>query len=286
MNNGYKLYLPRSDDGTIDRPRPRIVISKCMGSERCRYNVEIINSELIKRLGPYADLVPVCMEVETGLGVPRDPLRAVQIEGREEVDPAIDRDGRHREDEVLHWRLILRNGRDRRFHLEGQVALLRHEGHVKVYPPGVKVAVLIAKGSGFFSREVVERSGRLEIEDVLKEYDGNFRSSLARPPRYGSGENVMHAFGYFSEELNPKERSLFIDSLERYTDAKLPFTIPLGMLQSLIDRLDRSYLRQQRSLQPLPDEPIELMSNDASVGRDLLNKLRQVSVRFTFRQPG
>jgi uncharacterized protein YbgA (DUF1722 family) len=45
---------------------------------------------------------------------------------------------------------------------------------------------------------------------------------------------MLHAFGYFSEDLNPRERSLFLDSLKRYTDGKVSLTVPLGMLQSWV----------------------------------------------------
>jgi uncharacterized protein YbgA (DUF1722 family)/uncharacterized protein YbbK (DUF523 family) len=314
-----------------------------MEFERCRYNGEMINSEFIKRLRPYADLVPVCMEVEIGLGVPRDPVRVVQIEGEQRlVQPATGMDVTEKARSFTDGYLSKLSEIDG-FILKGRSPSCGIKD-VKVYPPGVKVAVLTAKGSGFFAREVVERFGHLaiedesrllnlrigehfltkvfafaelravmkngrmsdlvdfhsryklllmhysqkelgslgnivanrskgKVEDVLTEYEGHFHSALARPPRCGSGANVMlHAFGYFSEKLNSKERSLFIDSLKRYTDGKVPFTVPLGMLQSWVERFDQSYLRQQRFLQPFPDEFLELMSNDACVGRDLWNK--------------
>ncbi len=59
--------------------RPRIVISKCIEFDRCRYNGEMVPSEFVRRLMDYVDFIPVCMEVEIGLGVPRDPVRVVQV---------------------------------------------------------------------------------------------------------------------------------------------------------------------------------------------------------------
>src|SRR5512145_540208 len=59
--------------------RPKVVASKCLGFDRCRYNGETINSPIVERLKEYADFIPFCMEVDIGLGVPRDPIRLVLI---------------------------------------------------------------------------------------------------------------------------------------------------------------------------------------------------------------
>lgn len=57
--------------------RPKIITSKCLGFEPCRYNGQIIQDEWIKRLKPFVDFFPVCPEIEIGLGVPRHPIRLV-----------------------------------------------------------------------------------------------------------------------------------------------------------------------------------------------------------------
>jgi uncharacterized protein YbgA (DUF1722 family)/uncharacterized protein YbbK (DUF523 family) len=67
--------------GEIRWPRPRLVVSACLGFEACRYNGQTIRAPFLARLEPYADLVPVCPEVEIGLGVPRPAIRLVSIAG-------------------------------------------------------------------------------------------------------------------------------------------------------------------------------------------------------------
>jgi uncharacterized protein YbgA (DUF1722 family)/uncharacterized protein YbbK (DUF523 family) len=57
--------------------RPIIVSSKCVEFEPCRYNGLMISSGVVDNLRNYADFIPVCPEVEIGLGVPRDPVRIV-----------------------------------------------------------------------------------------------------------------------------------------------------------------------------------------------------------------
>ncbi|MBD3195292.1 MAG: DUF1722 domain-containing protein [Candidatus Lokiarchaeota archaeon] len=58
--------------------RPRVVISKCIEFAYCRYNANIISSNIVRLLKDYVEFIPVCAEVEIGLGVPRDPIRIIQ----------------------------------------------------------------------------------------------------------------------------------------------------------------------------------------------------------------
>ena len=60
---------------------PNLVVSKCIEFESCRYNGLIIASPFIKQLKNYINFIPVCPEVEIGLGIPRDPIRLVEING-------------------------------------------------------------------------------------------------------------------------------------------------------------------------------------------------------------
>jgi uncharacterized protein YbbK (DUF523 family)/uncharacterized protein YbgA (DUF1722 family) len=61
--------------------RPRLVVSRCLDLEPCRYNGAVVPTPLVRRLASAVDLVPVCPEVEIGLGVPRDPIRLVRRVG-------------------------------------------------------------------------------------------------------------------------------------------------------------------------------------------------------------
>ncbi|WNB92201.1 DUF523 and DUF1722 domain-containing protein [Bacillus sp. NEB1478] len=58
--------------------RPRVVVSKCLEFEACRYNGDIIYNDVIKKLMNHVDFVPVCPEVEIGLGTPRETIRIVK----------------------------------------------------------------------------------------------------------------------------------------------------------------------------------------------------------------
>lgn len=58
--------------------RPRVVVSKCLNFDQCRYDGQMISNSLILYLKDYVDFEVVCPEVEIGMGTPRDPIRIEQ----------------------------------------------------------------------------------------------------------------------------------------------------------------------------------------------------------------
>src|SRR5437867_5528987 len=57
---------------------PRIGISQCLLGDNVRYDGgHKLDSVLIETLGCYVEWVPVCPEVEIGLGTPREPMHLV-----------------------------------------------------------------------------------------------------------------------------------------------------------------------------------------------------------------
>lgn len=61
-------------------PKPRLVVSACLGFAAVRYSGELIPDKVVAALREFVDFVPVCPEVEIGLGVPRPTVRLVRGE--------------------------------------------------------------------------------------------------------------------------------------------------------------------------------------------------------------
>ena len=61
--------------------KPRIVVSRCLGFDSCRWNGASIPDPFVDALKPFVEYVTVCPEVEIGLGVPRNPIRIVSAGG-------------------------------------------------------------------------------------------------------------------------------------------------------------------------------------------------------------
>lgn len=57
--------------------KPTVVVSRCLGFSKCRYNGDIINDKFVEKLKEHVNYITVCPEADIGLGIPRDPVRLV-----------------------------------------------------------------------------------------------------------------------------------------------------------------------------------------------------------------
>jgi len=143
--------------------KPRIVVSKCIEFEHCRWNGLVISSEFVRKLDEFVEFVQVCPEVEIGLGVPRDPIRIVRSDdGLRLVQPATGRDVTG--DMVSFSKRFL----DALPPVDGFILKSRSPScgikEVKIHAAADKPGGA-GKGSGFFARAVSERYPLLPIED-------------------------------------------------------------------------------------------------------------------------
>ena len=75
-----------------DLKKPTVVVSRCLGFCKCRYNGDVLSSDFVELLKPHVNYITACPEVEIGLGVPRNPVRLVRRNGAIELyQPAEDR---------------------------------------------------------------------------------------------------------------------------------------------------------------------------------------------------
>ena len=61
----------------LNQNKPKILISKCLEFDSCRYDGQIIHNKFIQKLKNHVDFITICPEVEIGLGTPRDPINLI-----------------------------------------------------------------------------------------------------------------------------------------------------------------------------------------------------------------
>jgi len=112
-------------------------------------------------------------------------------------------------------------------------------------------------------------AGNLEKKDlneVFDRYEPHFYRAMSTPPKHTSHINVlMHGLGYFSRYLSSSEKKFFLDSLERYRQAKIPMSVPLHILKSYVVAFENDYLARQTFFEPYPEELVEI--SDSGKGR-------------------
>jgi uncharacterized protein YbgA (DUF1722 family)/uncharacterized protein YbbK (DUF523 family) len=162
----------------IDHPRPRVVVSRCMGFAACRYNGENLPERFIDRLSSFVKYVPICPEVEIGLGTPREPVRLVtRGDVRHLLQPATGIDVTSRMNKFSARFL------DDVGNVDGFILKSRSPScalsDAKHYPSAEKSPSL-GRTPGLFGASVLERYGHLAVEDEARLLNLDLREHFLR----------------------------------------------------------------------------------------------------------
>jgi uncharacterized protein YbbK (DUF523 family) len=161
-------------------PKLRIGISSCLLGQEVRYNGGHKRDDFLAGiLGPFVEWVPVCPEVEVGMGVPRPPIRLERIGGGVRLRmPSTGEDLTDAMREFSRRRVEALAGME----LDGYV--LKKDSpscgmeRVKIHQDGGPPA---QDGRGIFAQELLARLPHLPVEEEGRLRDPRLRESfLAR----------------------------------------------------------------------------------------------------------
>ncbi|MDP7978590.1 YbgA family protein [Bacillus sp. WLY-B-L8] len=143
--------------------KPTVVVSKCLEFEACRYNGDKLSDATVRNLQPYVEFIPVCPEVEIGLGIPRETIRIVEHDGTQKlVQPSTGADLTEKMQQFSD--LFLSSLPD----VDGFILKNRSPScgtrDVKIYA-GLEKAPTKGKGAGLFGSAVLARFSHLAIEE-------------------------------------------------------------------------------------------------------------------------
>ncbi len=65
--------------------KPRILISRCLAGERCRYDGDIVTSPVVDKILPLVEVISVCPEMDIGMSCPRLPIVIVENEPQDKL---------------------------------------------------------------------------------------------------------------------------------------------------------------------------------------------------------
>lgn len=143
--------------------KPRLVVSQCLEFDHCRYNGDVIHNIMVRKLMNHVDFLPVCPEVEIGLGTPRETIRIVLQNGEQRLmQPKTNKDvtsdmERFSDDYLKSLE-----------HIDGFILKSRSPScglkEVKLYTSTEK-GPAVGSSSGLFGGKVQEMYPHLAIED-------------------------------------------------------------------------------------------------------------------------
>lgn len=147
----------------MDNTKPTVVVSRCLGFDKCRYNGDTIPDKFVKKLGAYVNYITVCPEVDIGLSIPRETIRLV-LEN-DEISLFQPSTGRELTKEMTSFthEFLTSLPRVEGFILKGRSPSCGTKD-VKIYL-GKKKAVGSIKGAGLFGKAVSENFPEAAIEE-------------------------------------------------------------------------------------------------------------------------
>lgn len=155
----------------------RVGISACLLGQTVRYDGgHKLDRYIRDTLGKYLEFLPVCPEVECGLGVPREAMRLV---GDPESPRLVTvRSGRDLTEQMLKWA----NQRLDQLQKEELCGFIFKSGspssgmeRVKIYSPG---GMASPKGRGLFAKAFMERFPLLPVEEDGRLHDPKLRENF------------------------------------------------------------------------------------------------------------
>ncbi|MCK5710468.1 MAG: DUF1722 domain-containing protein [Deltaproteobacteria bacterium] len=154
-------------------PKPIVVSSMCFGFDACRYNGAMIPNNFVQRLEPFVKFVPICPEVEIGLGIPRGIIRVVEKNGEKFLlQPAT---GKELSKQMYKFAESFLNSLDL---VDGFILKSRSPScgikDAKVFRDAHNL-VPIGKGPGLFAEKVLEKYPGVAIEDEGRLRNDNIR---------------------------------------------------------------------------------------------------------------
>lgn len=150
--------------------KPKLIISKCLNAEKCRYNGQGYEDKVISILKEHIDIETVCPENAIGLPIPRDPIR---IEKHDDEHRLIQLNSNF--DYTCQMNEFAEEFLNGIEDIDGFILKSKSPScgikDVKIYPKGQKCSIN-KNGSGFFSTKVLEKHSNIPIEDEgrLKNY--------------------------------------------------------------------------------------------------------------------
>lgn len=156
--------------------KPKLIISKCLNSEKCRYDGQGYDDKIISLLREYVDIETVCPENAIGLSTPRDPIR---IEKHNDEYKLIqlnsNLDYTHKMCEFAEEFLSGINDADG-FILKSKSPSCGIKD-VKVYPKSQKCSIS-KNATGIFSSKVIEKNLNIPIENEGRLRNYNIRNEF------------------------------------------------------------------------------------------------------------
>ena len=102
---------------------------------------------------------------------------------------------------------------------------------------------------------IASNRDKRDVEYVFHQYQYLLRSIFSNHPKRGSSVNVlMHAMGYYKDQMNAEDKKEFLATVNAYRDGVAPLGECLDLMRTFNLRFGNDYLSRQTFFEPFPRE--------------------------------
>lgn len=121
--------------------------------------------------------------------------------------------------------------------------------------------LLYCSRSAYKLNSIMARGLRSGAARILPAYSSELYLALHRLPRSDSAASVLRAaFQPFEEKVSDRERALFVSSVVKYQEKRIPVSVPLSLLRSHLKHFHSPELAGQTLLEPFPSSLEDLLT--------------------------
>lgn len=222
-----------------DRAQPLVGVGSCLVGEPVRFNGDHKRSNPhINKLGRHVILQTFCPEVAIGLGVPRDPIRIVEIDGRRHLRDS----DTQQQDYTTAIESYAENVLHQHPELCGYILVKGSPscGYERVKRYHEKGNIIASDSMGIYAQRLRQQNPLLPMEEDGRLYDHGLRESFV------SRVYLYHDWQQFSRE--PYTAAGLLQFYSRYKYLIMAHSVPmyqqLGRLMADLKRQDLNRVAQ------------------------------------------
>lgn len=107
-------------------------------------------------------------------------------------------------------------------------------------------------------RELGRLLGESSVSNVDEVFDSYvrllFKSLALKATPAKNSDVLMHAMGYFKQELSSEDKKEILSQINAYKTGKIPLLVPVTLINHYARRLNKPYIQQQFFFNPHPSE--------------------------------
>jgi uncharacterized protein YbgA (DUF1722 family)/uncharacterized protein YbbK (DUF523 family) len=159
----------------ISKVKPVVVVSRCLGFEKCRYDGQMDKCHLVEDLKSFVDIITVCPEVQIGLVTPREAIRLIRESDGAQIRLLQHKTERELSKEMTEFSEEFISNLPK---VDGFILKSRSPScgikEVKIYK-GTEKGSASVKGTGLFGGLVIQKFTNLPVEDEGRVKNYNIR---------------------------------------------------------------------------------------------------------------